>query len=64
MAIAHFMDESAPCDSAAAFMAGSPRLLDREIMLKHYSAEVLFSPAARTTFITPDVRPIPAQRKA
>lgn len=62
MAVAHFMDESAPCDSAAAFMARNPRLLDSKIMLKHYSAEVLFSPAARREFVLPDVRPIPERQ--
>ena len=59
MAVAHFMHESSPCDSAATFMARNPRLLDSQIMLKHYSAEVLFSPAARREFVQPDVRPIP-----
>lgn len=59
MAVAHFMNESVPCESAAAFMAMHPRLLDSRIMLKHYSAEVLFSPAARRRFIEPDVLAIP-----
>jgi hypothetical protein len=59
MAVAHFMNESAECDSAAAFMASNPRLLDSGIMLKHYSAEVLFSPQARSAFVQPDIRPIP-----
>jgi hypothetical protein len=59
MAVAHFMDESAPCDSASAFMAANPRLLDTKIMLKHYSAEVLFSPEARAGFVEPDVKTIP-----
>lgn len=59
MAVAHFMNESAPCESAAAFMASNPRLLDSRIMLKHYSAEVLFSPQAREAFVQPNIRPIP-----
>lgn len=59
MAVAHFMDESIPCESAATFMARNPRLLDSKIMLAHYSAEVLFSPAARQAFVQPNVRPIP-----
>lgn len=61
LAVAHFMDESAPCDSASAFMAANPRLLDSKIMLKHYSAEVLFSPEARAGFVAPDVRGIPGR---
>jgi len=59
LAVAHFMAESKPCDSASAFLAANPRLLDGEIMLAHYSAEVLFSPGARQAFVRPDIRPIP-----
>lgn len=44
---------------AAAFVAANPRLLDSRIMLEHYSAEVLFSPEARQSFVQPDVRAIP-----
>ena len=61
MAVAHFMAESEPCESAEAFMAANPRLLDSKIMLTHYSAEVLFGPAARTAFVEPDVEAIPWQ---
>lgn len=61
MAVAHFMAESPPCASAEAFMQANPRLLDSKIMLKHYSAQVLFSPAARAAFVTPDVREIPGK---
>jgi hypothetical protein len=59
MAVAHFMAEGSPCESAAAFIAANPRLLDAKIMLTHYSAEVLFSPEARRGFIDPDIQPIP-----
>lgn len=59
MAVSHFMNESAPCESASAFMACNPRLLDRNIMLRHYSAEVLFSPEARKAFVHPNIKPIP-----
>lgn len=59
LAVAHFMATSAPCASAAAFMEANPRLLDTKIMLTHYSAEVLFSPAARQSFVQPDVQSIP-----
>lgn len=61
MAVAHFMDESPFCDSAEAFIAANPRLLDSKIMLKHYSAEVLFSPEARAGFVEPDLRGIPGR---
>lgn len=59
MAVRHFMHSSSPCVSATEFMKRNPVLLDSGIMLKHYSAEVLFSPAARRTFVEPDVAPIP-----
>ena len=59
MAVAHFMARSAPCPSAAAFMAANPELLDSRIMLTHYSARVLFSPEAREGFVEPDIQDIP-----
>ena len=59
LAVAHFMAESTPCISAAAFMEANPRLLDTKIMLTHYSAEVLFSPAARQAYVRPDIQSIP-----
>lgn len=59
LAVAHFMAESSPCASAAAFMEANPRLLDTKIMLTHYSAEVLFSPTARQAFVQPDIQSIP-----
>ena len=59
MAVAHFMTRGAPGDSAAAFMAAHPQLLDSRIMLTHYSAEVLFSTEARAAFVHPDIQSIP-----
>lgn len=59
MAVRHFMEASAECASAAEFIERNPRLLDSRIMLTHYSAEVLFSPAARSKFVEPDREPIP-----
>lgn len=59
MAVDHFMAKTSPCSSTSAFLAANPRLLDSSIMLRHYSAEVLFSPRARRTFVPPDLRVIP-----
>ena len=59
MAVAHFMDRGEAFDSAAAFMAAHPQLLDSRIMLTHYSAQVLFSPEARQQFVQPDIQSIP-----
>jgi hypothetical protein len=59
MAVRYFMTKSPPCASAEAFVEANPMLLDSRIMLTHYSAEVLFSPAARQTFVRPDLQTIP-----
>jgi len=59
MAVAHFMELSPACASAADFINHNPVLLDTKIMLSHYSAEVLFSPTARAEFVEPDIQQIP-----
>jgi hypothetical protein len=59
MAVAHFMELSPLCRSADTFIGQNPVLLDKNIMLSHYSAEVLFSPEARTQFVEPDIQQIP-----
>jgi hypothetical protein len=42
-----------------AFLVAHPRLLDRELLLAHYSRERLFSPAARARFVEPDLLALP-----
>lgn len=59
LAVRHFMDEIGPTQSSAEFVARAPDLLDGRIMLTHYSAEILFSDAARTEYVEPDRQPIP-----
>ena len=59
MAVRHFMEQSDPAASSQEFVAANPRLLDTKIMLKHYSAEVLFSQEARAAFVQPDISAIP-----
>ena len=59
LAVRHFMARSPAMDSADAFIARNPILLDSKIMLTHYSAELLFSPEARARFVDPDLDPIP-----
>lgn len=61
LAVAHFMEKPPPHQSAADFMAANPELLDSKIMLTHYSAELLFSAAARATFVPPDIQAIPPE---
>ncbi len=63
MAVHYFMTESRDGGSAAAFIAANTELLDAKIMLTHYSAEVLFSPRARQSFVRPDVQSIPPPGK-
>jgi hypothetical protein len=42
-----------------AFVAAHPRLLDRDLLLAHYSRERLFSAAARQRFVEPDLLALP-----
>jgi len=58
-AVGHFMDSTQPCSGFPEFIRQNPLLLDTKIMLSHYSAGLLFSDAARTGFVDPDVSPIP-----
>lgn len=59
LAVRHFMARTPSSDSADAFLAATPALLDSRIMLTHYSPERLFSPDARQRFADPDLSPIP-----
>jgi hypothetical protein len=59
LAVRHFMELTPNSESADEFINANPRLLDSGIMLTHYSAELLFSPAARAAFVDPDLGPIP-----
>lgn len=62
LAVRHFMELSPRSTSASEFIAANPHLLDTKIMLKHYSAELLFSEEARAAFVRPDIAPIPEHR--
>ena len=59
LAVRHFMAISSEASSAEAFLQQHPRLLNSEIMLKHYTSGRLFSEAARLDFLSPDRLPIP-----
>lgn len=63
LAVRHFMEVSGPSASADAFIDANPRLLDAQIMMTHYSAELLFSPEARAQFVEPDLGPIPRHER-
>jgi hypothetical protein len=59
LAVDHFMQRTPEASSADDFIARNPVLLDSRIMLTHYSAERLFSVAAREGFLEPDIEAIP-----
>jgi hypothetical protein len=59
LAVRHFMEVSPRSASSTEFIGFNGRLLDSKIMLKHYSAEILFSHEARASFVSPDAAPIP-----
>jgi hypothetical protein len=59
MAVSHFMESTEPSSSFDEFILQAPTLLDKKAMLSHYSAEVLFSAEARSSFVEPDLHPIP-----
>ena len=59
LGVRHFMQMTPETRSADEFIDANPRMLDPKIMLTHYSAELLFSPQARASFVEPDLGPIP-----
>lgn len=58
-AVNYFMSKSSSTISAADFIAQNPALLNKDIMLTHYSKDILFSAQARTVFIKPNLDDIP-----
>ena len=59
LAVRHFMDSTLGTSSALEFIDANPKLLDTEIMMTHYSKDVLFSDMARGSFVEPNLVPIP-----
>lgn len=64
LAVHHFMHRSPEAASAEDFIGRNPLLLDTRIMLTHYSADLLFSDAARANFVEPNLDPIPRHHAA
>lgn len=58
-AVRHFMASSGSTSSADEFIERNEVLLDSQIMLSHYSADLLFSEKARAEFVEPDLEAIP-----
>lgn len=63
LAVRHFLEKTAATRCADEFIDAHPEMLDPAIMLTHYSANRLFSDAARANFIEPDLDPIPRYPK-
>jgi hypothetical protein len=57
-AVHHFMNRTDSSNSAGDFIEQYPEILDSKIMFTHYSAELLFSPEARQSFVEPNLDPI------
>jgi len=58
-AVWHFMQQSHPLPSSEAFLKENPVLMNKEILLSHYSEERLFSEQARVQYLAPDLNPFP-----
>ncbi|NVK28245.1 MAG: hypothetical protein HWE14_09385 [Flavobacteriia bacterium] len=59
LAVHHLMKNTDSSESADDFIEKNKVLLDSSIMMTHYSAGVLFSEQARSSFVAPDLDPIP-----
>ena len=59
-AVWHFMQQSNSMQSADEFIQANPVLLNKNILLSHYSQGVLFSEQARIRFVEPDLNPLPS----
>jgi hypothetical protein len=58
-AVHHFMNRHERSNSADELINQQPEMLDPEIMMTHYSGDVLFSEEARNESIQPNLVPIP-----
>jgi hypothetical protein len=58
------MHRTPEASGADDFIDRNPMLLDTKIMLTHYSADLLFSDAARENFVEPNLDPIPRHHAA
>lgn len=59
LAVHHFMNKTDATNSADSLIEQRPEMLDSNIMMTHYSTELLFSEEARKTFLQPNRDPIP-----
>ena len=57
--VAHHVAAGPPRIDFDSFADRNPALLDKRLLTRHYSARVLASPAARTSWVEPDRTPFP-----
>ena len=57
-ATAHAIERAGVGDFEA-LLERLPHLLDKELPFRHWSREAIFSPAARTGWVAPDLEPLP-----
>lgn len=58
-AVWYFMQNSPEINSADEFIKLHPALLNKDLLLSHYSHELLYSDQARKKFVQPDLNPFP-----
>jgi hypothetical protein len=58
--VSHHLDE-APSLGFDEFLERFPGLLDRGLLARHFSRELLAAPAAREASVAPDLRPLPGR---
>lgn len=59
LAVHHFMQAAKNLSSADEFIDANKQMLNRDIMLTHYSSDYLYSDEAKATFVQPNLDPIP-----
>jgi hypothetical protein len=59
LAVNHFINSTDSSSSSDDFIDQNPDMLDSDIMLSHYSADLLFSDQAKISYVEPDKEPIP-----
>jgi hypothetical protein len=57
--VTHHVAAGPPGTDFGSFAGRNPALLDKRLLARHYSARVLASPAARTSWVEPDRTPFP-----
>ncbi len=59
LALVAHAHRSSPLTTSEALLAAHPEVLDRELVLRHYSRELLRTVRARAVLVAPDLAPLP-----